>query len=129
MTATRTADPQAWPAVAMPGTRWLSAFRAAYGVALLCAPKAMITRLTGGPVTPRTCAVVRVLGVRQLAQAAVCGLVPARGLIEAGSAVDGLHAASMLALAGTTPSLRRAAATDGAIAATLAGLSAVALRR
>jgi len=105
-------------------TAWASLARAGYGTALLCAPGPVISVMTGGPVSRRARAVARVLGARHLVQAAVCGLVPARGLIRAGAAADGLHAASMLVLAVTAPGLRRALLADAVIAATLASASA-----
>ena len=120
---------QAGPVPVPLGTRWTSVVRAGYGVALLCVPGPMITAVTGAPASGRVRAVARVLGARQLAQAAVCGLAPARGLVQAGAAADGLHAASMLALAGTEPTLRRALVADGAIAAAFASVATTSLRR
>jgi hypothetical protein len=108
--------------------RWMSVARAGYGGALLCVPGPMITALTGTPVAGRDLAVARVLGVRQLAQAAVCGPAPARGLIQAGAAVDCLHAASMLALARAQPRLRRALLAETVIAAALAAAAAASLQ-
>jgi hypothetical protein len=115
------------PAPAPPGVRWMSVVRAGYGAALLCDPGPMITALTGAPVSGRERAIARVLGARQLAQAAVCGLAPTRGLIQASAAVDGLHAASMLALASAKPRLRRAllAETEIAVSLALAALAGV----
>lgn len=126
---------QAGPAPATLGTRWMSAVRAGsvvragYGAALLCVPGPMITAVTGAPVSGRVRAVAHVLGARQLVQAAVCGLAPDRGLVQAGAAADGLHSASMLALASTEPTLRRALLADGAIAAALASVATTSLRR
>ena len=117
------------PSPALPGTRWASVARAAYGAALLCVPGPIVSMVTGEPATPRVRSVVRVLGVRHLAQAAICGLVPARGLIRAGTATDGLHSASMLALAGVEPQLRRALLADAAVAAAFAAAAEAALRR
>lgn len=105
--------------------RWMSVARAGYGAALLHDPGPMITALTGAPVSGRERAVARVLGARQVAQAAVCGLAPTRGLIQAGGAVDAVHAASMLALAGAKPRLRRALLAETAIAVVLALAAAV----
>jgi hypothetical protein len=119
-----------WQAApALPATRWASVVRAAYGVALLCAPGPMVQLLTDVPASSRVRGVARVLGVRHLAQAAVCGLVPARGVIQAGAAADGLHSASMLALAGVEPRLRRALLADAAVAAAFAAAGEAALRR
>lgn len=117
------------PAPAPLGVRSMSIARAGYGGALLCVPGPMITALTGAPVSGRVLAVARVLGARQLAQAAVCGLAPARGLIQAGAVVDGLHGASILALAGEKPRLRRALLAETVIAAALASAAAASLHR
>jgi hypothetical protein len=111
------------------GARWMSVVRAVYGGALLFVPGPMITAVTGAPASGRARTVARVLGASQLVQAAVCGLAPARGLIQAGVAADGLHAASMLALAGAEPRLRRALLAETAIAAALALAAATSLRR
>jgi hypothetical protein len=62
-------------------------------------------------------------------QAAVCAASPARALIQVGVAADGLHAASMMALAGAEPRLRRALLAETAIAAALASAAATGLRR
>ncbi len=117
------------PAPALPGTRWASVARAAYGATLLCAPGPIVRMLTGELTTPRVRTVARVLGARHLAQAAVCGVLPARGMIQAGTAADGLHSASMLVLAGAEPRLRRALLADAAVAAAFAAAAEVALRR
>ncbi len=117
------------PPLAIGGTRWASLIRAGYGLALLCVPGRMITGLTGAPASGRARAVARVLGARHLAQGAICGMVPARGLIRAGAAADGLHAASMLALAGAEPGLRSALMADTAIAAIFASAGVAALRQ
>jgi hypothetical protein len=89
----------------------------------------MITALAGAPVSGRVLAVARVLGVRQLAQAGICGLAPTRRLVQAGVAVDGLHAASMLGLAGAEPGLRRALLAETVIAAGLASATIASLHR
>ncbi len=129
----------------MAGT--LTLIRAGYGVALLCAPGALI-RLAAGPGAagrPRPPAeadaqreaapgsrarlVARVLGVRHLAQAALTAAgqradpgspVPLGG----GAAVDLLHAASMLALGAADRRVRRATFTDAAVETALAAAGA-----
>ena len=113
----------------LPGTRWVSIIRVGYGVLLLAMPGPLITGVTGNPVSTRVRAVARVLGARQLAQGAISCLAPARWLIRAGAAADGIHAASMLALAGTEPGLRRALLAETAIAAAFGSAGAAALPR
>lgn len=111
---------------ALAGTRWMSIVRAGYGVALLAVPGQLLTTVTGCSVSSRVRVVARVLGARQLAQATICGLAPTSGLIRAGAAADGLHAASMLALAGMEAGLRRALLADAAIGGAFASAAAAA---
>lgn len=68
---------------------------------------------------PRVSALVRILGARQLAQATLVAARPSASRILLGSAVDGLHAASMLLLARTSPRLCRPALASAAVAALL----------
>jgi hypothetical protein len=112
----------------VPATRWASLARAGYGAALLCTPGYMIAAITGCPASRRARITARVLGARHLAQAAICGAMPVRGLIEAGTAVDGLHAASMFALAGTDRQNRAALLADALIATAFAAAAGAALR-
>ena len=98
--------------------------RGAYGLALCVAPGAVLGLAGGPPASRRARVVARVLGVRQLAQAAVSGRAMAPGtetedraaLLTLGAAVDVLHAASMLGLAVLDPPRRRAGLGDGLIA-------------
>lgn len=100
--------------------------RAGYGVALLSVPGPMIGVCTGRPPGPRARAVARVLGVRQLAQAAVTVWFPGPEVVAVGVAVDLLHAASMFALAAVDQTPRRAEFADALAATALAvGESAV----
>jgi hypothetical protein len=64
--------------------------------------------------------VARVLGVRHLAQAAITARAQGPEMITAGSAIDLCHAASMLALAAASQSLRHAELADALVAAALA---------
>jgi hypothetical protein len=115
--------------------------RAGYGVALLCAPQALI-KLTGDPVTGqpagaaqsrpsrRACGVGRVLGVRHLVQAGLTavalraepGSPVALGL---GAGVDVLHASTMVGLALVDRGARRVALADTGIELTLATAGAL----
>jgi hypothetical protein len=108
-------------ALTVPQSRWASLARAAYGVALICAPGRLIMARTRLRPSGRACAVGRVLGARHLAQALICGATPTPRLIRAGVAVDLLHAASMLALAAENADVRSALLTDASIAAAFAG--------
>lgn len=121
--------PAAELAPLVPATRWLSLARAAYGAALLCTPGPLIAAVTGYPASPPARFAARVLGLRHLAQALICGAIPVRGLIEAGAAADSLHAASMFVLAGTDRGRRVALLADALVACTFVAISANALRR
>jgi hypothetical protein len=110
--------------------------RAGYGVALVCAPQALI-KLTGDPVTGqpagaaqpqpsrRAGAVARVLGVRHLVQAGltVVALRAEPGSpvpLALGAGVDVLHASSMVGLALVDRGARRLALADTGVELTLA---------
>ncbi|HEY6788903.1 MAG TPA: hypothetical protein VI365_16475 [Trebonia sp.] len=94
--------------------------RAGYGAALLCAPGPMIRLCTGQTPSRRANSVARVLGIRHLAQAAIMAWAPGPDMVTAGTVIDLLHAASMLALAAAGRPLRRAELADALVAATLA---------
>ncbi len=79
--------------------RWVTAGRAGYGAVLLLAPQGTLAWLSGQPCDPTTIRVARVLGLRELAQAAVLRSHSGRGWQLAGAGVDALHGASMLAVA------------------------------
>jgi hypothetical protein len=74
----------------------LNVVRAGYGAGLLLLPRGALVRLARMPLDPLDVTVARVLGVRQLAQAAVLHRRP--DLTVPGAVVDGLHAASMVAV-------------------------------
>ena len=95
----------------------VSAIRGAYGTALLLAPARVLAVCGAAPTEepPRT--VARVLGARHIAQA-----IATNGgrFARLGALVDGLHAASMFALAAANDDFRRPALIDGSIATTFA---------
>lgn len=111
--------------------------RTGYGVALLCAPQALI-RLTGDPVTGqptgssrarpsrRACGVARVLGIRHLVQAGLTAVAlraaePDPSLpLGLGAAVDVLHATTMAGLAAVDRGARRGALADTGVEVMLA---------
>jgi hypothetical protein len=103
-------------------TRVLAGLGAASGVALLARPQRVVDRLC--PELPHDRVfLARLLGVRLLLQHGAVLLEPNALLVRAGSAVDLLHAASMVPF---TASARygRAARISGALAA---GYAAVAM--
>jgi hypothetical protein len=107
----------------------LTAIRASYGGALLIAPGAVIYLGTGRCPSRRARRVARLLGARHLIQAGVSTLAPLPSVLAAGAGVDGLHAASMLMLAGADRGgMRRAALTDSLAEALFAAAGVSAAR-
>ena len=100
----------------------LSAARAAYGLALLMAPAELLTAAGGPPPSGPECRVARLLGARQLAQAAFTATGGRRAL-RWGAAADGLHCVSMLMLAAAGRPRRRSELAESGIAALLAAAS------
>lgn len=99
----------------------LATLRAALGTAYLAVPQWIPGLLLGVRLDPRARLVVRILGARQLLQAAVLRIAaPSRLALRLGSVVDALHAASMLSLAAFDDRRRRAALGDAAVASSLA---------
>lgn len=92
------------------------AARACYGAALLCAPGLALGLCTGRAASQRARAVVRILGARHLAQAALTLWRPSPAVLLSGAGIDACHAASMLALAVADPQLRTAGIADCAAA-------------
>jgi hypothetical protein len=94
------------------------AARAAWGTVLLAAPGRALAVLGGADVAParRVC---RVLGVRQLLQSILQATIGAR-IDRLACVVDVLHGASCFAFGLADRRWRRAALTDGTIAAGLA---------
>lgn len=92
--------------------------RAVWGGVLLGAPGAVLSITTrSDPAFLGTArAVLRVLGARQIAQAAVEARWPRPPVLALAAAVDGLHAASGLALAAGDRRWRRPALLDAAVA-------------
>ena len=86
-----------------------------YGVLLVSAPRAAVAAAGGGR-TPPPSTVVRVLGARQIGQGLALLLRPARATVAISSAVDGLHALTMVAAAIRWPAYRRVSVASGAVA-------------
>jgi hypothetical protein len=84
---------------------------------LLLAPKLV---LASGLTTPRGPSAVRVLAARHVVQAVVTASHPKLEVLRAGAAVDVLHAASDLLIAGVSRRWRCAAATDAVAASAFA---------
>jgi hypothetical protein len=99
-----------------PGLLALTAVRAAWGTALVTAPERVLTAVTGRPPAPSQKAVLRVLGTRQILQAAFGVVRPTPIVLRLGGAADVLHAASCVAAVALLPAWRRPALVDGTAA-------------
>lgn len=92
------------------------------GAALAARPRDVVAGVCGPPEPPAW--LVRVLGVRQLAQELVVLAAPTRAVLLGAAATDALHAASMVGAALIWPEYRRAALTSAGVAATAATAAA-----
>ncbi len=77
----------------------LFGLRCIYGAMLLLAPRRALAELAGAPVDTPATIVARVLGARELAQAELVRRHPGRAAQLTSAGVDGIHAATMFALA------------------------------
>jgi hypothetical protein len=96
-------------------TRLLAAAGLAWGAALLARPRQVVAAVAPEFPADRLW-VVRVLGARLVAQHAVVLVSPAPAVVRIASAVDLVHAASMVPVL-RLPRYRRAAWVSGAVAA------------
>ncbi len=99
-----------------------AAGRAAYGVILLAAPGRLLAG-AGATASRRQRQVARLLGARHIVQAAAMARA-GRPMLAVGAVADGLHAASMAAVAVADARARRAALADAAVASLLTCLGA-----
>ena len=91
--------------------------RAGWACVLLLVPDKVL-RIGGRPPIPAAAiAIARVLGARQLIQAAVTAVAPTGPVAGLGALVDALHAGTNVGIAALSPRWRRTALTDAAIAA------------
>ena len=108
-------------------TRLMAGAGAWTGIALLTRPQQIVDAVA--PAFPRERLwLVRALGARLLAQHGAVLLVPGPRLVRAGSAVDLLHAASMVPFV-VSPRYGRAARISGGLAAAYAALALAAAPR
>lgn len=98
----------------------LTALRAAWGVLLLAAPARVLGAMERTDQTRAQRVVARILGARNVVQAAVAWGVGGPGIRREGAVVDGIHALTSLGTAAASRRWRRLALTDAAIAAGLA---------
>jgi hypothetical protein len=102
--------------------RYLELLRAGWGAVLLVAPGTVLTGLRGVQVDRKAIVVARILGGRQLVQAALSGIRPSPEILAAGVWVDGAHALTALGLALADRRRARIGVADGLVAASWAGL-------
>jgi len=94
--------------------------RALYGAALLALPRQALGGRRLGAQEPGAVVFARLLGARQLIEAAVLAWRPHRRVLLAGAAVDAAHGVSMLGVCALWPSHRRLAGASACVAAGLA---------
>ena len=105
----------------------VAAAQALLGAALLAQPVRIGQLVTAGRGQDPAAWLVRILGLRMLAQGSVELLRPGRKLVLAGAAVDLCHALSMVGVGLVWPQFRRAALVSaGAATATAAAGAATA---
>ena len=102
----------------MTAVRKIEVTRAAWGTALLLAPRWTLSSVHRIEVDTRSVLVARVLGGRQIAQAVLSGREPSAEVLAVGVWVDLAHATSALALAGVDPRRAWAGLVDAAAATT-----------
>ena len=100
--------------------RHVAVTRAAYGTLLLFVPGAVMRIASGEPTDRASRVVARILGLRHLVQALVLERNGTRGRLLAGTAIDAVHALSMVGLAVLSRDHRWSAALDAALATALA---------
>jgi hypothetical protein len=105
-------------------TRALAATLGLAHLSLVVAPDRVVQAVAPAPARPPRW-LVRLLGARVALQQSVVLAVPTRRLVLLGVAVDGLHAASMVAAALHWPAQRRAATVSAAVTTATAALTLV----
>lgn len=106
----------------MANLRTIEITRAIWGGALLLAPRWTLENIHRIRVDRTSVLVARVLGARQLSQAALSGIDPSSDVLAMGVWVDLVHAASALGLAGVDRERVSAGLVDAVVATAWAGL-------
>ena len=96
--------------------RVIEVLRGAWGAALLAAPDRILSAIQGVRVDTKSRVIARILGARQLSQAALSGFRPSPEVLAMGVWVDTVHALTALGLALVDCDRARAGLTDTAIA-------------
>lgn len=101
--------------------RYIELIRTGWGIALLVAPRTVLTQVPGVRVGRKALVVARILGARHLVQASLSGINPTPEILAAGVWVDTVHSLTALGLAVADHSRARAGVTDSVVAALWAG--------
>lgn len=99
------------------GFRYIELIRAGWGVALVLAPRDVLSQVPGVQIGPKALVVGRILGIRHLVQACLSGLRPTPEILAGGVWVDFVHSMTALGLAVTDHRHVRAALADSMVAA------------
>lgn len=101
--------------------RQIELLRGTWGAALLIAPRQVMASVHHLKDDTKSVVIARILGGRQLVQAALSGLRPSPEVLAMGVWVDAVHALTALGLAVADHSRARAGLTDTAVAGLWAG--------
>lgn len=102
-------------------SRKIELLRACWGAALLIAPRHVMTNVHNVRIDRKSVVIARILGARQLTQAALSGIRPSPEVLAIGVWVDAVHAITALGLALLDRPRARAGMTDTAVASLWAG--------
>ncbi|WP_179469064.1 hypothetical protein [Mycolicibacterium vinylchloridicum] len=110
---------------------WLALTRAGFGAAVLLAPDDVAGHIGDRDLSNGTRTAMRILGIRLLAQSAVCAARPTRCVLTIEAVVDLIHGATMgvVSVRSRNDSRRRAAAANVVTAAGFAVADLAAVRR
>lgn len=97
-------------------SRPVELFRAGWGAALLIVPRGVLAHVHLLRADTKTVVTLRILGARQLAQAALSGIRPSPEVLAMGVWADTVHSLTAAALALADRSRVRAASADAAVA-------------
>ena len=100
--------------------KYAAATRTAYGVLLLLMPSVVIRVASGGPADRTPLVVGRVLGLRHLIQALIIERRRTCKRLLVGTAIDAVHALSMVGIAVLNKNHRQLAMLDAVLATGLA---------
>lgn len=109
--------------------RKIEVLRGLWGLAGIGTPRQLLAATGGDPDDKLSRVVMRILGARQLTQAALSGVSPTPAVLAMGVWVDAVHALSALGLAAARPAYARPAVVDAGVAALWASFGYDDLRR